>query len=154
MDDVQDGATGPETSAEYRDQKGRFAPGNPGRPPGSKAGALKLLDQIGEDNAEAIMQTLCEKAKGGDVRAAEVLLTRLWPARKGRPVTFDLGKLETAKDAADAASAVLREVAAGRLSPEEGAAIAGLLAAHRDATQVAEMEARLERLEGMRGAKR
>jgi hypothetical protein len=162
MDDVLGSDGGPEKigpDQADRDKAGRFVKGNSGnpkgRPVGSRHEALKLLDQMGSENAAAVMRTLLKKAlEDEDMRALEVMASRLWPAWKGRPVKFDLGRLETAQDSADAAAAVLREVAAGQLSPEEGAAIAGLLAAHRDATLVAEMAERLERLEGVRGMKR
>jgi thioredoxin-like negative regulator of GroEL len=137
-----------ETTASDRGKDGKFAPGNPGRPKGAKHEALKLLDQIGTDNAEAVMRKVCEKAMAGDMKAAELVLRRLWPERKGRPVQFDLGALATAQDCVEASATVLREVAAGHLSPEEGGALAALLEAHREATVVKDLEARLARMEG------
>lgn len=137
-----------EKTDEYRGAKGRFLPGNPGRPPGAKHAALKLLDEIGEENAEAVMQKVCAMALGGDMRAADLLLTRLWPARKGKPVRFTLPEIKTVEDAAQAAGAVLQAVAAGELTPEEGGAVSGLLAAHREALMLREIDGRLAALEG------
>lgn len=137
-----------ETTAGDRRADGRFGPGNPGRPKGAKHEALKLLDQIGTDNAEAVMRKVCEKAMAGDMKAAELVLRRLWPERKGRPVQFDLGALATAQDCVEASATVLREVADGRLSPEEGGALAALLEAHREATVVKDLEVRLVQMEG------
>jgi len=86
-------------------------------------------------------------AKKGDMTAARLVLERLAPARKGRPVTFSLPK------DVDAAvfPAVLRAVAEGQLTPQEGQGIAGLLEARRKAIELAEVEARIRALEERNG---
>jgi hypothetical protein len=67
--------------------------GNPnGRPRGSRSHVLAALDQIGAENAEAILQKAVEQAKNGDQRSMELILSRVWPAQKGaagdgRPAT-------------------------------------------------------------------
>src|SRR6478752_7573368 len=87
----------PETTVpERRDDAGRFMPGNSGRPRGARHAALLALDAIGADNARDVMQAVVDAARGGDMRAAEILLSRLWPQRKGRPVALDLPALNTA----------------------------------------------------------
>lgn len=138
-----------------RDQAGRFRPGqsgNPaGRPKGARHVALRAVETIGEENAEALMRRAVELALDGDVQALRILLDRLYPVRRGRPVNFDLGELRTADDAAAAASSVLREVAAGRMTPEEGGAVAALLQAHREAVLMRDADARLRALEGRDG---
>src|SRR3954471_22446611 len=93
------------TGGDRRDRAGRFAPGNPGRPRGSRHAALIALDAIGADNAREVMQAVVDAARGGDMRAADILLSRLWPQRKGRPVALDLPALNTAADVAVALAA-------------------------------------------------
>jgi hypothetical protein len=130
-----------------RDPQGRFLPGNPGRPRGSRHEALKALDAIGADNAEAVMQAVVKAATEGDMRAAEILLRRIWPERKGRPITMDLPTLTTAGGIVEALGAVASAVAAGEVSPEEGQAVAGILETQRRAIETAELEGRIAALE-------
>jgi hypothetical protein len=68
---------------------GRFQPGKSGKPKGSRNHVLAALDQIGSENAEAILREAVKMAIGDeksppDLRAAELILSRVWPARKGR----------------------------------------------------------------------
>ena len=42
--------------------------------------------------------TLVMNAKGGDMAAARIILDRVWPARKSRPVALDLPEIKTAAD--------------------------------------------------------
>ena len=65
-------------------------PGGPGRPAGSRNKATLALDKIAEDAGQDILKTMVEAAKGGDMRAAELVLQRIWPVRKGRPLSLSL----------------------------------------------------------------
>jgi hypothetical protein len=56
--------------------------------------------------------------------------------------------METARDAAQAAGAVLRAVAAGDLTPTEGAPVMVLVEAFRRALKTIELEVRVAALEG------
>jgi uncharacterized protein DUF5681 len=122
--------------------------GNPaGRPKGSRHQALLALDAIGAEGAAAVLRSVVEAAAAGDMRAADILLRRLWPERRGRPLRLDLPSVETATDLPAALGAVTRAVAAGEITPEEAQAMAGLLEAHRRAIETAELAARVAALE-------
>jgi hypothetical protein len=134
-------------------QRGRpFVPGqsgNPhGKPKGAKHTALLALDAIGAEGAEAVLRKTVEAAQAGDIRAAEVLLSRVWPARKSRPVEIALPALKTAADLAGAMSTVIAAAAAGTVTLDEAQALAGLLELHRKAIEVADLDARVRALEG------
>jgi hypothetical protein len=136
---------------------GRFQRGNPGRPKGARHAALVALDAIGAEGAADVLRKVVEAAKGGDMRAADILLSRLWPAGKGRPVALDLPLMEQAADLPQALGAVAAAVGAGVLTPEEGQAVAAVLEAQRRAIEtadlerrMADMEARMQRREGKR----
>ncbi len=122
--------------------------GNPtGRPAGARHEALKALDAIGSEGATEVMKAVVEAAKGGDMRAADILLRRLWPERKGRPVSVEMPAATDAAGVAAALSSVTQAVAAGDLSPEEGQAVAAILETQRRAIETMDLEARIVALE-------
>jgi hypothetical protein len=77
---------------------------------------LIALDAIGAEGAEAIMRSVVQAAQNGDLRAAEIILRRLWPERKGRPIMVDIPPIRSAADLPIAVGAVTEAVAAGELS--------------------------------------
>ena len=140
----------PETTDEdrpARDGSGRFAQGNPGRPTGSRHAALQALDAIGADGAAEIMEAVVKAAKDGDMRAADILLRRLWPERKGRPVPVALPPITDAAGLVAALAAITAAVGDGELSPEEGQAVAGILETQRRAIETVELDHRITALE-------
>ncbi len=141
---------GRETAAPGRRAAGgRFAPGNaggPGRPKGTRHAALAALDAIGTEAAEEVLRTVVEAARGGDLRAAELLLRRLWPERKGRPVEVELPPVASAADLVPALAAVVAAMGRGELTPEEAQAISAVLESQRRAVETAELEARVAAL--------
>ena len=122
--------------------------GNPaGRPKGARHTALLALDAIGAEGAAEVMRAVVVAAKAGDMRAADILLRRLWPERKGRPVPIEMPPLADAAGVVAALGAVAAAVGAGDLSPEEGQAVAAILETQRRAIETAELEARIATLE-------
>jgi hypothetical protein len=140
-----------ETTA--RKQRGRAwqkgTSGNPaGRPKGARHQALVALDAIvGTEGAEAALRSVVEAAARGDMRAADILLRRVWPERRGRPLRLELPSVESAADLPAALGALVDAVAAGEATPEEAQAIASLLDAQRRAIETAELERRVAALE-------
>ncbi len=90
---------------------------------------------------------MVEKAKEGDATAARTILDRIWPARKGARLTFDLPAVETVDQLPEAVAAVTRQVAEGDISPDEGAAIVSLLDAQRKAIETNVLAERIAALE-------
>jgi hypothetical protein len=133
-------------------QRGRpFEPGqsgNPsGRPRGTRHKALLALDAIGEEAAKEVLEAVVSAAKGGDIRASEILLRRLWPERKGRVVEFDLPPIIEVSDAVKAVAAIVDAVAAGQLTPEEAQAVASVVEIQRKTIETAELAERIAALE-------
>ncbi len=133
-------------------QRGRPWPkgtsGNPRGPgTGSRNRTSLLLDRLAEGEAEAVLASVLGAAKGGDMAAAKVLLDRVWPARRGRPVRLELPELRTPADLAAALGAVAGAVGRGDLSPEEGGAVAAVLEAQRRAIETLDLERRIAALE-------
>lgn len=132
-------------------QAGRFPrgmSGNPaGKPKGTRHRVTVLAEKLMNDDAEAVVKAVIGAAKGGDMTAARLVLERIAPPRKGRPVTLDLPAIETADDVVKALGLVVGSIAAGNLTPDEGAAVAGLLEIKRKALETVEIERRLAALE-------
>ena len=122
-------------------------PGGPGRPQGSRNKATLALDKIADDAGETILRKMVEAAEGGDMRAAELVLSRIWPARKGRPITLALPSIKNAADIVFALGAVADAVAAGDVTPDEGSAVANVLETKRRSIETADLERRIEALE-------
>ena len=128
----------------------QFAPGNPGgpgRPAGSRNKATLVLDQLAEGDAEGILTQVLAKAKEGDMKAAEVILARVWPIRKGRKVSLELPVVKTPQDVLAAISTVVQATAGGELTPDEAALVAGLLEVKRKALETVAIEERISKLE-------
>jgi len=129
--------------------------GNPaGRPKGTRHAALLALDAIGLEASKEIMAAVVGAAKGGDMRAADILLRRLWPERKGRPLSLELPALRSAADLPAVLGAVADAVAAGELTPDEGQSVAALFEVQRRAIETAELEARIVALEQRQESRR
>jgi crotonobetainyl-CoA:carnitine CoA-transferase CaiB-like acyl-CoA transferase len=94
---------------------------------------------------------MVRRAKQGDLKAAELVLARAWPARKGRPVALALPAVDTASGAAAAFGEVLAALAEGRLTPEEAGAVTALLEAHVRALEAAGRRREHERMEALLG---
>ncbi|MEI6800404.1 MAG: DUF5681 domain-containing protein [Pseudomonadota bacterium] len=131
-----------------RDTGGRFANGNTGRPRGARNRTTMAVLELLEGQAEALTQRAVELALAGDTTALRLCLERIAPPRKDSPVQFALPRMTTARDAAQAAGAVLEAVSEGELTPAEGAQIMGLVDAYRRTLETSELEARVAALEG------
>jgi hypothetical protein len=138
-----------------RDQAGRFTKGRSGnlagKPRGTRNKASMLLDRLASAEARAVLRALLEKAKGGDVAAATTVLARLWPVQKGRSIALDLPHIMTAADVTAALDTITAAIACGQITPEEGAAIGGVVEQHRKAIETMELEQRIARLEARDG---
>lgn len=131
-----------------RDAGGRFTEGNPGRPQGARHKATRAALALLDGEAEALTRQAVTMALDGDGTALRLCLERIAPPRRDAPVQFDLPRMETVRDAAKAAGAVLEAVALGDLTPTEGAHIMGLVESYRRTLETSELEARVAALEG------
>lgn len=136
-----------------RDKSGRFTPGNPGKPLGSRHRATQAVEALLDGEAQTLSRKAVELALEGDTTALRLCLERIAPPRKDSPVTFDLPKMKSAGDAAKAAAAIIQAVAAGDLTPTQGAHVMGLVDGFRRVLEVTEIETRLNQLEAATNAK-
>lgn len=138
------------TKQDTRWRKGQS--GNPaGKAKGARHQALIALDLVGQEAAVDIMRSVVAEALAGDMRAADILLARLWPVRRGCPVRLDLPTIKTASDLAQALAIVVQAVGAGHLTPEEAASVSAVLEMQRRAIELGDLENRITALENAHG---
>jgi len=130
-----------------RDAAGRFGPGNPGKPKGTRHKATQAALALLDGEATALTRKAVEMALEGDTVALRLCLERIVAPRRDAPVKFALPRMIGARDAAQAAAAVLEAVATGELTPMEGAHLMGLVECYRRTVETAELEARVAALE-------
>lgn len=131
-----------------RNADGTFGPGNAGKPKGTRHRATRAVLELLDGEAEALTRRAVEMALAGDSTALRLCLERIAPPRKDAPVSFALPPMQSARDAAGAAAAVLAAVADGELTPTEGAHVMGLIETYRRTLETSELESRVVALEG------
>jgi len=134
-----------------RNPDGTFAPGNPGRPAGARHRTTEAIQALLDGEAEALTRKAIDAALDGDTTALRLCLERIAPPRKDSPVRFTAPEMKSAEDSVEAMGGVVRAVADGELTPQEGAAVAGLIEAFRRALETEELERRIASLERRAG---
>ena len=128
-----------------------FKPGTSGNPAGKPAGtrskSTQLLLVLMQDGAQKITQAVIEAAQGGDLMAAKIILDRVMPPAKERPVCVDLPDTSTSEGVAAAQNAILQAVAAGELLPGEASTLSAIVEAKRRAIETQELAERITQLE-------
>ena len=101
-----------------------------------------------DEEGEKILRKVMEAATAGDARSSEIILSRIWPVRKGgRPISVALPAIDTAADIVKALGVIAGAVGEGEITAEEGAALASVLETKRRAVETAELEQRIAALE-------
>lgn len=122
--------------------------GNPaGKQPGSRNKATMLVLSLMEDGAKEITQAVIDAARGGDLSAARLVLERLAPPMRERPISINLPDTSTAEGISQAQQAIIEAVGMGELLPGEGIVLAGLVEARRKALETLELDERVTALE-------
>jgi hypothetical protein len=138
-------------SKAYTDGRGKFRPGNPGRPKGSRHKTTLAIEALLAGQAEKLTEKAIQMALGGDVTAMRLCLDRLAPPPKDRPIQIAMPRLAGVQDMTTATAAVVDAVSSGAITPSEGEAISKLIEVHRRAVELVDLEARLARLEQQKG---
>ena len=131
--------------------KTAFKPGTSGNPAGKPAGtrskSTQLLLVLMQDGAQKITQAVIEAAQGGDLMAAKIILDRVMPPAKERPVCVDLPDTSTSEGVTAAQNAILQAVATGELLPGEATTLSNIVEAKRRAIETHELAGRITQLE-------
>jgi hypothetical protein len=122
--------------------------GNPsGKPKGTRNRTTVLAEKLMQDDGADIVQVVLAAAKGGDMTAARLILDRISPVRRGRPVYLELPSVKTAADVSAAIATLTMAMASGDVTPDEAATAASVFEVRRNALETEELELRLRRLE-------
>ena len=128
--------------------------GNPaGKPLGCRNKATQMVLALMEGGAEEITQAVIAAAKKGDLAAARLVIERLAPPLRERPLSLPLPDTRTVAGVSEAQQAILEAVGGGEILPGEGTALAGILEARRKALETVELEQRISALEARHGQK-
>jgi hypothetical protein len=128
--------------------------GNPsGRPRGSKNHATMVALALMEGDLNDIVKNVIDAAKAGDMSAAKLVIDKLVPASKSRPITIELPKVEDIASAQTAQALVVDAVANGDLLADEGQMLSGLIENQRRAIETGTLELRLKAIEESIGAR-
>lgn len=123
--------------------------GNPnGRPAGSRNKTTLAVEALLDGDAETITRKAIDLAKLGEGVALRLVMERICPPRKDRPVNFPLPDLKTADDAVTATATIVAAVGAGELTPSEAGELAKVIDAFNNAIFARDLERRLAVLEG------
>jgi hypothetical protein len=117
---------------EVRDIRGRFVkghPGGPGRPRNPVAVAIGELDRLGVEIAHRLIGVVAEQGMQGNLRAAEMVLQRVWPVRRNRPVEIvdSQQKVDDEPYTIGEHGALASAMLEGRISPQDAQAAARVL---------------------------
>jgi hypothetical protein len=132
-------------------QTGRFQKGQSGNPAGKPRGARHattvLAEKLMHDDAEEVVKAVISAAKGGDMPAARLILERIAPARKDRPINFDMPAIGAVADLPKATNAIIEAVSKGEITPSEASELGKVVDAHVKAIEVTDLNERIARLE-------
>lgn len=136
--DAAPGGSQGRTPLEGRDPKGRFAPGNAGKPRGARGRIAAEVDRLLEEGAPEAFRTILGAARCGDVRAAMWILDPVAPARKGRAIELpDFPEVQGVADIAPALAALASSVADCSLSAGEATLMTNVLQRFLEALETA-----------------
>ena len=122
--------------------------GNPaGRPRGTRNKATLLALNLMEDAAAEITQAVITAARMGDLAAAKLVLERLAPPLRERPISIELPDTSTTEGVSKAQQVIIDAVGKGELLPGEGSTLAALVESRRRALETDDLERRLSDLE-------
>jgi hypothetical protein len=102
-----------------------------------------LMGKYGEQVAARVIK----RASDGDMTAARLVLERIAPVRRGRPVRLKLPEISDPAGLMAAQAALLRAVAAGKLTPEEAEPVSAMLGAYLKTVEAVDIDRRLREVE-------
>lgn len=139
------------SNTDGRDDRGRFAAGNRGKPKGAKNRASLVALELFEGGVHDIAAAVIDQARAGDLTAARIVLDKVLPNAKERAIALpDLPSTDTAAGVSHAQQKILEAVATGVITPGEASTLSSVLEQRRKALETMELEQRIIALEEAR----
>ncbi len=107
-----------------------------------------LMKTYGLEGEEGFWIAIAMQAKAGDMQAAEMIASRLYPKLKPQAEAVTLSK-PLDGSLADSARSILQMASTGELTPDTASELLGVLADVAKVVEVQELQQRLERLESI-----
>jgi len=138
------------TNAEKK-QDSKFKKGMSGNPAGKKPGTrhrvTMLAEKLLDDECGDLVKKCITMAIGGDTACMKLVMDRILPPRKDRPISFDLPEIKKWTDILIAMEALTKAVAQGDITPLEGKTLSEVLDNMRKIAETTELEERMKILE-------
>lgn len=132
------------SESEVRDASGRFVkghPGGPGRPRNPISAAISDLDRLGIEVAQRLIGVVAEQGLQGNLKAAEMVLQRVWPVRRNRPIEVACSPEPGDEPYAIAEhGAVAKAMLEAEITPQEAQAAARVLKSLQEQMTAAEQQ--------------
>jgi hypothetical protein len=90
--------------------------------------ATLMAEALIDGSGELLVKKCVEMALMGNAAAMRLVMERLCPPRRDRPVSLAMPKINVASDLIAAASAVAEAAADGEITPGEAASLSALVA--------------------------
>lgn len=126
----------------------KFRPGQSGNPAGRPRGIRNTSSALREaiqTELPSIIQSLLEKAKGGDIQAATLLLSRALPPLRPEPRHMPVNVV--GDTLADKAEAIGAAALSGDIASNTAHELMGILATQAKVLEISELLARIENIE-------
>jgi hypothetical protein len=124
-----------ENPSPTRYANGRFAighPGGPGRPRNPVNTTAQELDRIGIEAAQELLRLILDRARQGNLKAADMVLQRIWPVRRNRPVNMEVPFGSMLPNVLPEHAALAEAMMNGEITPQDAQAATRVLQALQD----------------------
>lgn len=129
-----------------RFKKGRS--GNPGgKPKGARHKASLMAEMLFENEIDTVCHQVINQAKQGNLQAAKIILDRLMPPKKDRPINFKLPFIQNAADIVETGRRICYAVGNGEITPLEGESLSKIVEVQARNIELFDFGNRLEAIE-------
>jgi hypothetical protein len=103
------------------------------------------------EQAEKIFQTVIDQAHAGDWPSQKMVVDRVYPAPKARPINVPIPPINGPQDALTAIAAIFSALGQGQLTPDETTALSLVVGRFIQIIELQDHERRIAALEQARG---
>jgi hypothetical protein len=131
---------------DFRQSNGRFAkghPGGPGRPRNPVSTTAIELDRVGSEVAHELMSATIERARRGNLRATELVLQRVWPVRRNRPIELEPPAGDGRRNLLGEHAALAQAMMNGEITPQDAQAAVRVFKALQEQMRRADHQAEM-----------